>query len=93
MAQQSRRFSPRDEVYLNSSGFEPYMAAGAVFIAIFTAIFIFSIKIHFAWLAWPGLAIAVLCGYFTLNYLGRREYQRKLTELEAEAAQRDVTSQ
>lgn len=91
MAQETRRFSPRDEVYLNSPGFEPYMAAGAVFLIVFTAIFIFSIKISFAWLVWPGLAIAVVCGYITLNRLERREYRRKLAELEAEAAQRDVT--
>lgn len=91
MAQQQRRFSTRDEVYLNSPGFEPYMAAGAVFVAVFTAVFIFSIKISFAWLAWPGLFVAVLAGYLTLNWLQRREYARKLAELEAE--QRAVTRQ
>lgn len=90
MAQEGRRFSPRDEAYLNSTGFEPYMAAGIVFLVILTAVFIFSIKIHFAWLFWPGMFVAVLGGYATLNRLERREYRRKLAELEAEAAQREA---
>ena len=83
MARQSR-LSTRNEVYLNSPGFEPYMAAGAVFVAVFTAVFIFSIKISFAWLVWPGLFAAVLTGYLMLNWLQRREYARKLAEIEAE---------
>lgn len=89
MARESRRFSPRDEVYLNSTGFEPYMAAGTVFLVILSAVFVFSIKINFAWLFWPGMFAAVLGGYFTLKALERREYRRKLAELEAEAARRD----
>jgi hypothetical protein len=93
MAQQRQRFSPRDEVYLNSPGFEPYMVAGAVFIAIFTAIFIFSIKISFAWLVWPGLFVAILAGYFTLRTLLKREYARKLAELESEQPRAGVTAQ
>lgn len=90
MAQQ-QRLSRRDEVYLSSPGFEPYMAAGTVFIVIFTAVFIFSIKISFAWLAWPGLFVAVLAGYFTLNRLQRREYARKLAEIEASPLTDEVT--
>ncbi|GAB4447092.1 MAG: hypothetical protein OHK0015_50900 [Chloroflexi bacterium OHK40] len=86
------RFSPRDEVYLKSTGFEVYMAAGAVFIGVFTAIFIFSIKISFAWLVWPGLFVAVLAGYVVLNRLERREYARKLAELQAEQASPNVTT-
>lgn len=87
-----RRFSPRDEIYLTSTGFEVYMAAGAVFLLIFTAIFIFSIKVHFAWLIWPGSFVAVLGGYLTLKIGERREYKRKLAELEAEQAQRERTA-
>jgi Flp pilus assembly protein TadB len=82
MAQQQRR-SVRDQVYLDSPGFEPYMAAGVVFVAVFTAAFIFSIKIGLAWLAWPGLLVAVLVGYGVLRWLQRREYARKLAEVEA----------
>ncbi|PDW02860.1 hypothetical protein [Candidatus Viridilinea mediisalina] len=84
MAQEQQRFSRRDEVYLNSPGFEPYMGSGAVFLFILTAIFIFSIKIGFAWLVWPGLFLAVIGGYVTLRILERREYAQKLAELEAE---------
>ncbi len=91
MAQQQRRFSTRDEVYLNSPGFEPYMASGAVFIVIFTAAFIFSIKIGFAWLAWPGLFVAVLAGYFTLVWAQRREYARKLAEVKADPLPEEFT--
>jgi hypothetical protein len=87
MAQQQRRFSTRDEVYLNSPGFEPYMAAGVVFIVIFTAIFIFSIKTSLEILVWPGLAVAAAGCLITLKWLGRREYARKLAELEAEQAE------
>lgn len=90
MAQQQGRFSPADEVYLNSPGFESYMVAGGVFLLIFTAVFVYSIKVSFEWLVWPGLFVAVLGGYFTLKRLERREYARKLAELEAER-QGDVT--
>lgn len=90
MAQQRRPFSPPDEVYLNSPGFESYMGAGAVFIIVFTAIFVYSIKISFEWLVWPGLFVAVLAGYLTLKWLEGREYARKLAELEAER-QAEVT--
>lgn len=92
MAQQQRHLSRRDEVYLDSPGFEPYMGAGVVFIAVFTAVFIFSIKVAFAWLAWPGLFVAVLAGYFTLTWLQRREYARKLAEVEASPVADEVIS-
>lgn len=84
MAQRQQRFSPRDEVYLNSPGFEMYMGAGAVFLLVFTTIFIYSIKVSFAWLVWPGLFVAVVAGYITLKLLERREYRRKLAEIEAD---------
>jgi hypothetical protein len=84
MAQQRRQFSPPDEVYLNSPGFESYMGAGAVFLVVFTIAFIYSIKISFEWLVWPGLFVAVLAGYLTLRWLQGREFARKLAELEAE---------
>lgn len=87
MAQQQRRFSPRDEIYLSSTGFEVYMGAGMVFLLIFSAIFIYSIKISFEWLVWPGLFLGVLGGYLTLKLLERREYAKKLAELEAEQAE------
>lgn len=87
MAQQQRRFSTRDEVYLNSPGFEPYMAAGVVFIVIFTAIFVFSIKASLEILVWPGLVVAAAGCLITLKWLERREYARKLAELEAEQAE------
>jgi hypothetical protein len=92
MASQQRRYSNRDQVYLDSPGFEPYMGSGVVFITIFTAVFIFSIKIGFAWLAWPGLFVAVLGGYLTLVWLQRREYARKLAEVEADPAPGEVTT-
>jgi cobalamin biosynthesis protein CobD/CbiB len=91
MAQQRRQLSAPDEVYLNSPGFESYMGAGAVFLLVFTAAFVYSIKISFEWLAWPGLFVAVVAGYLTLRWLQGREYARKLAELEAEQ-QRDVTA-
>lgn len=90
MAKQQRRFSTRDEVYLNSPGFEPYMAAGGVFVAIFTAVFIVGIKISLAWLVWPGLFLGVLAGYGTLVWLQRREYARKLAEVEANPLPNEV---
>jgi len=82
----NRRFSPRDELYLKSTSFEVYMAAGAVFLALFTAGFLLGVKLHFAWLVWPGSFVAVLAAYFVLKTLERREQARKLAELEAEAA-------
>jgi hypothetical protein len=91
MAQQQRRLSRRDEVYLSSPGFEPYMGSGAVFVAIFTAVFIVSIKIGFAWLVWPGLLLAVLGGYGVLVWLQRREYAHKLAEIEANPSPPDTT--
>lgn len=92
MAQRQQRFSPRDEVYLSSTGFEVYMGAGAVFLVVLTAVFIYSIKVHFEWLVWPGMFVAVLAGYVTLKWLERREYRRKLADLEAEQ-QQPVTRQ
>ncbi|MFV9503234.1 MAG: hypothetical protein AB4911_01575 [Oscillochloridaceae bacterium umkhey_bin13] len=83
MAQQQRRLSTRDEVYLSSTGFEVYMGAGAVFLLIFTAIFVFSIKINFAWLVWPGMFLGVLGGYLVLKFLERREQIKKMAEIEA----------
>lgn len=85
MARQ-QRFSPRDEVYLNSTSFEVYMAAGGVFIGLFGLLFAISIKISFAWLVWPALFVSILAGYITLNRLKKRERKRKLAELEAEYA-------
>lgn len=90
MAQQRQRFSPPDEVYLNSPGFESYMGAGAAFLLVFTTAFIYSIKASFEWLVWPGLFVAVLAGYLTLRWLMGREFARKLAELEAEQPS-DVT--
>ncbi len=90
MAQQRRQFSAPDEVYLNSPGFESYIGAGVVFILVFTAAFVYSIKASFEWLVWPGLLVAVLAGYLTLRWLLGREFARKLAELEAEQ-QGDVT--
>jgi hypothetical protein len=84
MAQRRQRFSTRDEVYLNSPGFETYMGAGAVFLLVFTGIFIYSIKSQLELLVWPGLAIAVVVGFITLRWLERREFARKLAKLEAE---------
>jgi hypothetical protein len=89
MAQQ-QMFSPRDEVYLNSTGFEPYMGSGAAFLVVLTAAFIFSIKIHFEWLFWPGMFVAVVVGYAVLKVLEHREYQSKLRELEQEYAEKSL---
>lgn len=93
MAQEQRRLSRRDEVYLSSPGFEPYLAAGTVFIVIFTAIFIYSIKGGDALLVWPGLFVAVLGGYLTLNRLQKREYARKLAEVESDPVADEITRQ
>jgi hypothetical protein len=82
MAQQ-RRLSPRDEVYLTSTSFEVYMITGLVFLFIFTASFITSIRIHFEWLIWPGSLVSVIAAYATLKILERREQTRKLAEIEA----------
>jgi multidrug transporter EmrE-like cation transporter len=83
MAQNQRQISHRDRVYLNSPGFEPFMVAGFVFVAVFTAIFLFSIKVGLAWLAWPGMGVAALVCYGVLLWGQRREYARKLAEVEA----------
>ncbi|MEI7769862.1 MAG: hypothetical protein WCI67_07740 [Chloroflexales bacterium] len=83
MAQQ-RRLSPRDEIYLTSTSFEVYMITGLVFLFIFTASFITSIKIHYEWILWPGSFIAVTAAYATLKWLERREHIRKLAEIEAD---------
>ncbi len=88
-----QRFSTRDEVYLNSPGFEPYIAAGLVFALVLGAIFIVSIKVSFAWLIWPGMFVAVLAGYIVLNLFQRREYARKLAEVKADPAPSEVTPQ
>jgi peptidoglycan/LPS O-acetylase OafA/YrhL len=79
---QRPRFSPRDEVYLASTSFEVYMVTGAVFLVIFTAAFITSIKIHFEWMIFPGSFVAVVAAYVTLKLLERREHARKLAEIE-----------
>lgn len=92
MAQQQRQLSPRDRIYLESTGFEVYMGAGGVFILVFSAIFIYSIKTDFEWLVWPGMFVAVVAGYITLKVLERRELRRKLAEIEAEQ-QAEVTRQ
>lgn len=83
MAPQRRRFSPRDEIYLSSTSFEVYMVTGLVFLFIFTASFITSIKIHFEWMLWPGSFVAVVAAYATLRWLETRERVRKLAEIEA----------
>ena len=93
MAQRQQRFSTRDEVYLNSPGFETYMGAGAVFLLVFTAIFIYSIKSHLELLVWPGLAVAIAAGFVTLKWLERREFARKLAKLEAEQSRDQVVGQ
>jgi hypothetical protein len=82
MARQ-RRFSPRDEIYLTSTSFEVYMVTGLVFVFLFTAAFIISIRIHYEWLLWPGSFVAVVAAYITLKLLERREHIRKLAEIEA----------
>jgi hypothetical protein len=87
MARQ-QTFSPRDEVYLKSTGFEVYMGSGAAFLAILTTIFIISIKVHFAWLFWPGMFLAAVVAYIVLKVLERREYRAKLQELESEYAKK-----
>ncbi|ACL24114.1 MULTISPECIES: hypothetical protein [Chloroflexus] len=84
-----QRFSPRDEVYLASTSFEVYMAAGGVFIGLFGLLFLISIKIGFELLVWPALLVSVLAGYITLNRLEKRERKRKLAELEAEYAAKE----
>jgi cobalamin biosynthesis protein CobD/CbiB len=91
MAKQPLNLSRRDEVYLNSPGFEPFMGAGAAFVVVFTAIFLVSLKIGLAWLAWPGMFVAALVCYLVLSLLQRREYARKVAELTAEQERRPVT--
>ena len=93
MAQRRQRFSTRDEVYLNSPGFEIYMGAGAVFLLVFTGIFIYSIKSHLELLVWPGLVVAIAAGFVTLRWLERREFARKLAKLEVERSRDQVTEQ
>ncbi|WP_129631609.1 hypothetical protein [Candidatus Oscillochloris fontis] len=80
---QERRISARDQIYLTSTSFEVYMITGLVFLFVFTASFFFSIQIHFEWLIWPGSFVAVVLAYITLKMLERREYMRKLAEIEA----------
>lgn len=87
-----QRFSPRDEVYLNSTSFEVYMITGAVWLALFTASFIFSVVTKKYLLLWPGAFVSVLTAYFVLKMLERREYRAKLHELEAEVEQRERTA-
>ena len=81
---QRRRFSPRDEVYLNSTSFEVYMATGGVFVVGFTIAFLAGVLLNFAWLVWPGTFITVVLAYLTLSTLERREFRNKFAELEAE---------
>lgn len=90
MAKQRQRFSTRDEVYLNSPGFEPYMIAGGVGVLLFTAGFILGIKISMAWLVWPAMFVGVLAGYGVLVWLQRREYARKLAEVKANPLPNEV---
>jgi uncharacterized membrane protein len=78
-----RQISVRDEIYLTSTSFEVYMATGAVFLLLFTASFVTSIRIHYAWLIWPGSLVAVVAAYATLKWLERRERARKLAEIVA----------
>lgn len=85
-----RRFSTADEVYLTSTGFEVYMISGGIFVFLFTAAFLFSIKIHQAWLIWPGSVIAVVATFIALKVFERREYNNKLRELEAEYAAKEA---
>lgn len=93
MAQRRQRFSTRDEVYLNSPGFETYMGAGAIFLLVFTGIFIYSIKSHLELLVWPGLVVAIAAGFVALRWLERREFTRKLAQLEAEQRRDPVIEQ
>ena len=80
------RFNPRDEVYLSSTSFEVYMITGGVFVAGFTLAFILSVMASFAWAIWPGTFVTVVLAYLTLKFFEKREYQKKLAELEAEYA-------
>jgi hypothetical protein len=88
MAREQQRYSPRDEIYLSSTSFEVYMAAGAVFIVLFTAGFLAGHLLNFAWLVWPGSLVAILAGYFVINRLEKREQARKRAELEKEYSKR-----
>ncbi len=92
MAEREQRLSRRDQIYLQSTSFEVYMGVGAVFVLIFTAGFIIGLKLHMAWLVWPGLLIAMVAGFVTLKWLERRELARKLAEVEANPCP-DVTPQ
>jgi hypothetical protein len=88
MAREQQRYSPRDEVYLISTSFEVYMAAGAVFVILFTTGFLVGHLLNFAWLVWPGAFIAILGGYLVLKRLEQREQASKRAELEKEYQER-----
>ena len=85
MAERQRTLSVRDEIYLQSTSLEVYMGAGAAFLLVFTAIFIFSIKAHgLEWLVWPGFPAGAVAGYITMKWLERRELVRQRAEVEAD---------
>jgi hypothetical protein len=81
---QRRTFSPRDEVYLSSTSFEVYMVVGVIFAAIVTAGFLIGVFNQMAWLMWPAIGVGALVGLGVLQVLAKREWNRKLAELESE---------
>ncbi len=84
-----QRYSPRDEVYLSSTSFEVYVAAGIVFVILFTAGFLAGHLLNYAWLVWPGSFVAILGGYLVINRLEKREQARKRAELDKEYPKRE----
>jgi uncharacterized membrane protein YdbT with pleckstrin-like domain len=86
MAQQTR--SPRDEVYLKSTGFEVYMMSGLVFLAGVTLAFVAGVYSNYEMLLWPGMVVSVAIAAVVHLKLTRREYHAKLREIETEEAQR-----
>lgn len=86
MAQQVR--SPRDEVYLKSTGFEVYMMSGLIFLAGVTLAFVVGVYSDYEILLWPGMVVSFAIAAVAHLKLTRREYNAKLRELEAEEAQR-----
>lgn len=79
-----KRFSPRDEYYLNATRFESYMLIGGVFLFGFTLFFILGVLVGAAWIVWPGMFLSIAAAYYVLRILKKREYQQKLLELEAD---------
>jgi uncharacterized membrane protein len=74
----------RDEYYINSTSFEVYMIAGAVFLIGFTLIFILSVAYHLEPLVWPGGAFSIVAGFGVLRVLSKRERRAKIREVDGE---------